>query len=170
VYNKIRHTRSCVSVLFLSNSSNCSIYPLLAAGLGLSVGCSGGVDRMAVADADQVAPEGCTLRLRSLGDRTSPPADWKLTVALTFTGSHRTVGSFSLSVGAEGRWHFLTGGRKRLPASERRARWPRHAKTCQFAGMFDGCDWVRNNDLPASGGWARFERRLFWGRGPHGSC
>jgi hypothetical protein len=28
------------------------IYPLLAAGLGLSVGCSGGVDRMAVADAD----------------------------------------------------------------------------------------------------------------------
>ena len=43
------------------------IYPLLAAGLGLSVGCSGGVDRMAVADADQVAPEGCTLRLRSLG-------------------------------------------------------------------------------------------------------
>jgi hypothetical protein len=25
-------------------------------------------------------------------------------------------------------------------------------------------------DLPASGGWARFERRLFWGRGPHGSC
>jgi hypothetical protein len=46
------------------------IYPLLAAGLGLSVGCSGGVDRMAVADADQVAPEGCTLRLRSLGDRT----------------------------------------------------------------------------------------------------
>jgi hypothetical protein len=47
------------------------IYPLLAAGLGLSVGCSGGVDRMAVADADQVAPEGCTLRLRSLGDRDS---------------------------------------------------------------------------------------------------
>jgi hypothetical protein len=170
VYISCTTPRSCVSVLFLANSTDCLIFPLLAAGLGLSVGWSGGVDRMAVADADQVAPEGCTLRLRSLGDRTSPPADWKLTVTLTSTGSYRTVSSFSLSVGAEGRWQFLTGGRKRLPANNRRARWPRHAKTCQFAGTFDDCDWIRSNDLPASGGWARFERRLVWGRGPHGSC
>jgi hypothetical protein len=64
------HLDLAFSVLFLADSSDCSIYPFLAAGLGLSVGWSGGVDRMAVADADQVAPEGCTLRLRSLGDRT----------------------------------------------------------------------------------------------------
>jgi len=31
---------------------------------------SGGEVRVAVATSDQVAPEGCTLRLRSLGDRT----------------------------------------------------------------------------------------------------
>jgi len=27
--------------------------------------------------------------------------------------------------------------------------------TCQFGGTFNDCDWVRSNDLPASGGWAR---------------
>ena len=43
---------------------------LLGAGLDLSVGCSGGEVRVAVATSDQVAPEGCTMRLRSLGDRT----------------------------------------------------------------------------------------------------
>ena len=46
------------------------IHSLLGAGLDLSVGCSGGEVRVAVATSDQVAPEGCTLRLRSLGDRT----------------------------------------------------------------------------------------------------
>jgi hypothetical protein len=46
------------------------VHSLLGAGLDLSVGCSGGEVRVAVATSDQVAPEGCTLRLRSLGDRT----------------------------------------------------------------------------------------------------
>ena len=46
------------------------IHSLLGAGLDLSVGCYGGEVRVAVATSDQVAPEGCTLRLRSLGDRT----------------------------------------------------------------------------------------------------
>ena len=47
------------------------IFPLLAAGLTLSVGYAGGVDRGAEASADQVAPAGCLQRLRSPGDRTS---------------------------------------------------------------------------------------------------
>lgn len=46
------------------------VHSLLGAGLDLSVGCSGGEVRVAVATSDQVAPEGCTQRLRSLGDRT----------------------------------------------------------------------------------------------------
>jgi hypothetical protein len=69
---------------------------------------------VAVATSDQVAPEGCTLRLRSLGDRTSPSAGWKLTVALTITGTYRTVGSFSFSAGVEGRGQLLTGTAKKV--------------------------------------------------------
>ena len=46
------------------------VHSLLGAGLDLSVGCSGGEVRVAVATSDQVAPEGRTLRRRSLGDRT----------------------------------------------------------------------------------------------------
>ncbi len=45
------------------------IFPLLAAGLYVSVGCAGGVGRGAYASADEVAPAGCLRRLRSPGDR-----------------------------------------------------------------------------------------------------
>ena len=89
---------------------------LLAAGLLWSVGIAGGVDREALASADQVAPEGRTLRLRSLGDRTPRPAEKELAVALTISGTYRTVGSFSFSLGVEGRWSTLTGASKRLLA------------------------------------------------------
>jgi hypothetical protein len=41
------------------------ILPILAAGLLVGVGSAGGEDRGAVASADQVAPGGCTVRLRS---------------------------------------------------------------------------------------------------------
>ena len=75
---------------------------------------AGGVDREAMASADQVAPEGRTLRLRSLGDRTSRPAERKLAVALAISGTYRTVGSFSFSLAAEGSWSTLTSASKRL--------------------------------------------------------
>jgi hypothetical protein len=68
-----------------------------------------------MASADQVAPEGRTLRLRSLGDWTSRPAERKLTVALAIMGTYRTVSSFSFSLVVEGRGPSLTGNLKRLP-------------------------------------------------------
>ena len=45
------------------------IFPLLAAGLGLSVSLAVGVDRGSVESADQVAADGCVEQLRSPGDR-----------------------------------------------------------------------------------------------------
>jgi hypothetical protein len=90
------------------------IFPLLAAGLWVSVGCAGGVDRGAYASADQVAPAGCYERLRTPGDRTSRPAEVDITGTLTITGSYRTVGNFSLAVGVKGRWRLLTVDPKRI--------------------------------------------------------
>jgi len=43
------------------------IHSLLGAGLDLSVGCSGGEVRVAVATSDQVAPEGCACPFGALG-------------------------------------------------------------------------------------------------------
>jgi len=64
--DRMRTERVCRSapnaVLISMGITSPDLAAALAAGLGLSVGLSGGVDRLAVADADQVAPEGCTLR------------------------------------------------------------------------------------------------------------
>src|SRR3569832_1887199 len=84
------------------------IFPLLTAGLLASVGLAGGEDRGAVAHSGQVAPEGCTSRLRSPGDEISRPAEVILTVALSISGSHWTVKSFSFSAGVEGSWPVWT--------------------------------------------------------------
>jgi hypothetical protein len=46
------------------------ILSLSATGLHVGAGRSEGADCRAVVPADQVAPEGCTLRLRSPGDRS----------------------------------------------------------------------------------------------------
>jgi hypothetical protein len=97
------------------------IFPLLAAGLALSAGCAGGVDRGADASADQVAPAGCHERLRSPGDRPSRPAEVHVTGTLFITGSYRTVDNISLSVGAEGRWRLLTADLKRIGLGSRSA-------------------------------------------------
>ncbi len=90
------------------------IFPLLAAGLYVSVGCAGGVDRGAYASADQVAPAGCLRCLRSPGDQPSRPAEWYVTGTLAIQGSYWTVDNISISVGAEGRWLLLTTNLKRI--------------------------------------------------------
>jgi hypothetical protein len=87
----------------------------------MSVGGAGGEDGGAVASADQVAPGGCTVRLRSPGDQTSRPAEFELTGALSVKGTYRTVRSFSFSAGVEVRGYQLTRRPKRLVADERRA-------------------------------------------------
>jgi hypothetical protein len=159
--------RSTCYVLTISMS----IYSLLAAGLSTSVGRLGGVDRTAPRCADQVGPVGRVERLRSPGDRTSRPAEWTVTGTLSFSGSHWTVDNFSVSAGVEWRRWPLTTGSKTLGRCFRRlfARWLSDAKTCQLAGTLDRGRCGLGPDLPASGGWAQYERRTSWGRGPHGT-
>src|SRR5260221_6214931 len=74
------------------------ISPLLAAGLALSVGCAGGVDRGADASADQVAPAGCYERLRTPGDRPSHPSEVEVTRTLALTGTYQTVDNYYRSL------------------------------------------------------------------------
>jgi hypothetical protein len=76
---------------------------------------------VAVATSDQVAPEECTLHPRSLGDRTSLSARWKLTVTLTIAGTYRTVGNFSFSARVEGRDKLLTCAAKKVGGLRRSA-------------------------------------------------